>query len=235
MFDASQPDHAYLLGFLLGDGTLSRGRGRKGRLSIELARRDEELLHDLMAVLPGGSLTRRVRVTNFSAESHTSILTWCRQDVRDAVAAAGMPYGRKDSLIAPPPVQHSPRDVARGFFDADGSLGFTARGFPFLSLVTKSPRMAQWWVDLLKAHCGATRTCRPNSRDGVANVMVQGEPAVAFAGWLYGSGGLALRRKAVAAQQVLLWRRPEGMRAPAQPRSWTARRGRARPRSGHRC
>jgi hypothetical protein len=54
--DLERPEHAYLLGFLLGDGTLSAGRGRKGRLSVELHIRDEALLVELSRLLPGSRL-----------------------------------------------------------------------------------------------------------------------------------------------------------------------------------
>lgn len=148
-------------------------------------------------------------------------MSWWRYDVRQAVSAAGMPTGKKEGLIRPPAGRFSERDLARGLFDADGSIGMTARQVPYLSLVTKSPTMASWWCDLLASVTGARRTCRPNTRDGVMNVMVQTEAAAAFARWLYRESDLALPRKREAAVVTSSWRRPPEMRAAAQPRRWS--------------
>lgn len=221
MLDLERPEHAYLLGFLLGDGSLYSGRGRKGRLSIEVAERDAELLDLLAPLLPGALRSTRTRSTNFSAVSRTAVLSWCRYDVRQAVSEAGMPSGRKDTLIQPPAVPFSERDFARGLFDADGSIGMTGKHVPYMSLVTKSSRMGLWWCGVLLSVTGARRACRPNTRDSVVNVMVQTDAAATLARWLYREGDLALPRKQRAAAEVAAWRRPEAMRAASRPRRWT--------------
>lgn len=87
--DVIRPDYAYLLGFLLGDGTLSAGAGRKGRLSVELAARDADLLERFQALLPGSTLHMRTRDTDFSADDASVILTACSLDVRTAFIEAG--------------------------------------------------------------------------------------------------------------------------------------------------
>lgn len=223
MLDLDLPQHSYLLGFLLGDGHLSSGPGRKGRLTIEVAARDGELLDRLAVLLPGARRSARVRRTNFAERSSTSLLLWCRMDVRAAMAEEGMPVGRKDTLIEPPARSFVARDFARGLVDADGSLGFTAAGYPFVSLVTTSPAMALWWCDLLHRKTGVSRSVRPNARDGAINVMVQREHASELAGWLYREGDLALARKSESAMQVAAWARPAGMRAASQcRRPWTS-------------
>lgn len=221
MLDLRRPDHAYLYGFLLGDGSLSNGRGRKGRLSIEVAERDADLLALLAPLLPGGLLRTRTRRTNFSDCSRTATLSWCRYDVRQAVIDCGMPVGRKDRLVAPPSSLYDRRAFARGFFDADGSIGFTGPGVPFLSLVTKSPIMAAWWTEVLSDVARVERTCRPNARDGVANIMVQADAAIVMARYLYQPGDLALRRKQLVAQDVSSWARPATMRRVQRRRSWS--------------
>lgn len=220
--DLEDPDSAHLLGFLLGDGSLYAGRGQKGRLTVELSERDANHLNALARLLPGSRLSRRTRTTNFAYDHTSGILTCCSLEVRRALEAAGMPAGRKDTLIAPPAHPFSSRDFARGLVDADGSLGFTGTGLPFVSLVTTSEAMARWWCAVLLAQTGAVRTSRPNRRDGARNVMVMADPAVALARWLYTDGDLALPRKARAAVEVQGWQRPPGMRARSRPRRWTA-------------
>lgn len=221
MLDLLRPNHAYLLGFLLGDGTLYAGRGRKGRLSVEVSARDGALLERLGALLPGASLSTRERPTNFSPLSSTVVLSWCRYDVREAVRAAGMPVGRKDRVVAPPDAPFSTRDLARGFVDADGSVGFTARSVPFVSVVSNSLAMARWWTAVVQERSGVTRTATPNRRDGAINVMVQSDAAARLCAWLHQSGDLALERKRSTALQVAGWTRPPGMRARSTPQRWT--------------
>lgn len=221
-YDLTNPEHAYLLGFLLGDGTLSRGPGRKGKLSVELHIRDAAHLRRLQTLLPGSRYTERCRTTNFSqGEYVTAILTCCRLDVREALVAVGMPEGRKDRVATPPSGPLSDRDFARGLVDADGSVGWTAQGLPFVSLVSGSQAIAQWWCGLIFERTGLRRTCRPNARDGAANVMVTSEAAVSLSQWLYQPGDLALRRKADKAGELRTWTRPTGMAVRPKGRPWT--------------
>jgi hypothetical protein len=213
LLNLEQPEHAYLLGFLLGDGHLYAGPGRKGRLTVELAAVDGDHLIALAALLPGSRLSTRQRRTNFAEHHRSAILSCCALDVREALREAGMPVGRKDSRIAPPQIPYSERDFARGLVDADGSLGLTGRGFPFVSLVTTSPALSLWWCDLLLRVSEARRTARPNRRDGAMNIMVAAEPAVRLVRWLYQPDDLALPRKVTAAAAVREWTRPPDMRA----------------------
>jgi hypothetical protein len=130
LLDLERPEHAYLLGFLLGDGHLSAGPGRRGRLSVELAARDADHLVALAALLPRSNLSTRQRRTNFAEHYSSVTLTCCALDVRSALARAGLPVGRKDTRVAPPAPPYSERDFARGIVDADGSLGLTAPACP---------------------------------------------------------------------------------------------------------
>jgi hypothetical protein len=221
-YDLDVPELAYLLGFLLGDGHLSAGRGRKGSLAVELHVKDRELLERLVPLLPGSSLSGRVRRTNFSnGDYETAVLSCCGMEVRHALMAAGMPVGRKGATVRPPAIPYSLRDFARGLCDADGSVGFTGKGLPFVSFVTNSPAMADWWCERVIAHVGTVRTWKPNARDGVANLMVVNEAAVALSGWLYQDGDLALARKAEAAAEIRAWLRPPGMRRAYTSKRWT--------------
>ena len=222
-YDVMRAEHAYLLGFLLGDGHLGRGRGQKGRLSVELHVRDAEHLEKLALHLPGSRLSFRTRTTNFSAGPYDSAVLSCsRLEVRQALVRLGMPEGRKGFTAAPPAAPFLERDFARGICDADGSLGFTSTSKPFVSLVTNSPPMADWWCAFLLRAVDVHRTWRPNLRDKAANVMVMMEPAAVLAAYLYQPGDLALTRKWDTAQRVKLWRRPPDMRRAYVIVRWTS-------------
>ncbi|MGW3505667.1 hypothetical protein ACWDMY_34110 [Streptomyces globisporus] len=67
-----------------------------------------------------------------------AIWTLCDREARATVNGLGLPYGRKSRKITPPRVEFSRRDYLRGVIDADGSVGHTGQGLPFVSLTTAS-------------------------------------------------------------------------------------------------
>lgn len=125
------------------------------------------------------------------------------------------------AVLRAPSVAFSHRDYLRGIWDADGSVGFTGTGMPFLSVVTASPELANFVCSEIKRVTGASRTAKPNRRDGVMNLMLGNDPAAEFARWLYADAAIALDRKRDAALAVAAWTRPESMRARSSHRRWT--------------
>jgi hypothetical protein len=215
--------HAYFFGFAQTDGSHYAGTGQRGRFTIEPSDRDEAVLHDFSKLFNVYSrVSYRERVTNFGP--HRSA-TWTVNDLafRRELTDLGLFAGRKSVTVAPPPGPFSVRDYARGLIDGDGSVGFTSTGKPFLSFVTASRALAEFFCLRSLEVAGAHRSINRNTRDGVYNPMVTGEPAVTMAKWLYGDDCLALDRKREAAALVAGWTRPSGMRArPALGvRRWT--------------
>lgn len=222
--DLEDPAHAYFFGFAQTDGSLYAGIGQKGRFSIELSVRDEAVLHSFAAMFDVHSrVSYRQRTTNFGP--HRSAV-WTVSDLafRRELVALGLPSGRKAATVAPPTCRVSVRDYLRGLVDGDGSVGFTSTGRPFISFVTASRPLAEFFCAQALAVAGAHRTPGRTTRDSVFNPMVAGDPAVPFAAWLYPEGCLALDRKRQSAALVATWTRPVGMRArPASgSRRWTA-------------
>jgi hypothetical protein len=212
-----------MFGFLQADGHLSKGVGQKGRLTVEISVRDVALLREFQRLTPyNTSITERTRSTNF-AESYTSV-TWTLSSLqaRTTINELGLPYGRKSRTIAPPQVDFSRRDYLRGLIDADGSVGFTREGFPFVSLTTASDAIGSYLCEYAKTVTGTERTGRRNARDGVYNILWMREPAQRLAADLYYPGCLALERKRAAAESLATWVRPAGMRAAHTARRWTA-------------
>lgn len=207
MFDAMRPEVAYLIGLLQTDGSHDGGLDAKGKVTLELAARDEAVLPRLAAVIPCyTSIRRRTRDTNFSKAYESVILGFYDQDARRALAALGVPPGRKSRTIAPPPQPFAKADYVRGVLDGDGSVGFTAKGLPFISLVTASPALAKFFCDVVQEVCDVTRTARLNQRDGVANIMVVNMAAAKLAAWAWHSpDAISIERKLNAATQVAAW------------------------------
>ncbi|WP_436776945.1 LAGLIDADG family homing endonuclease [Yinghuangia sp. YIM S09857] len=220
--DLTQPEYSYMFAFLQADGSLSAGRGDKGKLAVELARRDHEILLRFQELCPFPSSVRdRTRNTNFKDNHQASTWTMCSFEGRMMLFALGMPYGRKSKIIRPPTGPHQARDYVRGLVDADGSVGFTAKGLPFVGLTTSSDEIARYFAEFCSTVSGAERNPGRNRRDDVYNILYTGEPAPILAEHLYYEGALALRRKSEVACGVRAWRRPKDMRAPVSRRKWT--------------
>lgn len=211
--DLTIPGHAYLVGLAQTDGYLSNGGSHKGRFEIELQAGDENVLMALQAMVPHHSLIRhRTRTTNFIDDYASVVWTVTPRGFRSLLLGAGVPVGRKSMVVAPPPPPYVESDYFRGLVDGDGSIGFTARNIPFVSLTTSSDAIATAYLGFLKSITGKIKTCHRNRRDDVYNLMVMREDAVMVASILYPEGCLAISRKSEAATQVRNWRRPTKMK-----------------------
>jgi hypothetical protein len=221
-FDLRDPGNAYIFGFMQADGHHRAESRQRGYVSIEIKAQDADLLRAMQRVIPWKTtLTFRTRTTNFAEAAESAILRLFALDARLRLIELGLPVGRKSAIIAPLVEPFSHRDYLRGLIDADGSVGFTSTGIPFVSIVSASLAIAEFVCVEIRRITGAQRTVRPNKRDGVVNLMVASDPAATFARWLYEDACIALARKQAAGLAVAAWKRPEGMRARSQPRRWT--------------
>jgi hypothetical protein len=221
ILDLLNPDHAYLFGFLQCDGTLSRGPGEKGRLSVELAAADAAHLRTLAEIIPARtSLRVRTRDTNFKLGHTSCTLSVGDRRFRAALRHLGLPEGRKSASIAPPRCEFSALDYYRGVVDADGSLGLAGDGRPFVSLCTTSAPLALAFGAFIEEVSGQPKRVRPNARDAAFNVMCWNERAQDVVAALYLPNRLALPRKAARARDVLAWRRPPHLRRHSR-RAWS--------------
>jgi LAGLIDADG-like domain len=214
MLDLMMPDVAYTIGLLQTDGTHEGSLDGKGRVSLELAVRDESVLSQIAAILPCyTSLGHRTRRTNLGENHETATLRFYDQATRRAVASLGVSVGRKTRTIQPPGRPLATADYLRGLLDGDGSVGFTRSGEPFVSIATASPAVAEFFCQVVQEVCGVTRTARSNRRDGVFNIMVRNAAAAHLAAWVWHSADvLGLERKRMAAQQVAAWIPPKRRR-----------------------
>ncbi|GGQ34907.1 hypothetical protein GCM10010233_60840 [Streptomyces pseudogriseolus] len=220
--DLTVPEYAYMFGFLQADGHLSQQPRQRGRLTLEVSVRDIDLLREFQRLTPyNSSITQRTRSTNF-AETHTSAV-WClcSLEARTTLNGLGLPYGRKSKTVAPPRGRFSARDYLRGVIDADGSVGYTGKGFPFVSLTTASTAIGRYFCTYVEEVAGVRRTVGRNARDDIYNVLIAMEAGQRLATDLYYPGCLALARKQAAADSLASWVRPAGMRSAYTSRRWT--------------
>ncbi|MEU3037237.1 hypothetical protein [Streptomyces griseoaurantiacus] len=222
--DLTVPEYAYMFGFLQADGHLHQGPGQKGRLAVEVNVRDIDILHAFQKLTPYNSSVReRIRSTNFAATHHSALWTLCSLEARTRINELGLPYGRKSFTITAPTSDFSVRDYIRGLIDADGSLGYTAKGFPFLSLTTASTAIATCLISHVKTVTSAERVLNRNSRDGIYNIFYAMETAQKLAQHFYYPGCLSLARKHAIADSLAAWSRPPEMRAVHTRRRWNDR------------
>ena len=219
--DLRVPEYAYMFGFLQADGHLKQGPGRKGRLSAEINVRDIDLLREFQKLTPYySSVSERTRTTNFAETAHSAVWSLCSLEARTKINELGLPYGRKSKTIAPPRSEFSRCDYLRGIIDADGSLGYTGKGFPFLSLTTASTAVGAYLCRYAKEVTGAERNIKRNTRDEIYNIHYTMETAQSLAAHFYYPGCLSLERKQKAADSLSPWIRPAGMRAAHTRRRW---------------
>ncbi|MEU9165381.1 hypothetical protein AB0D29_34530 [Streptomyces sp. NPDC048424] len=221
--DLEDPRYAYMFGFLQADGHLAQGKGQKGKLTAEINARDIHILREFQQLTPYySSITERVRSTNFAARAHSATWTVCSLEARSIVNELGIPYGKKSLTIKPPRADFSRPDYLRGIIDADGSLGWTAQGFPYLSLTSASTAVAAYLCHYGKKVTGTERTISRNTRDGVYNVCYYKETAQQLATHFYYDGSLALAHKKANAEAIQAWVRPATMRIAPPRRRWTS-------------
>ncbi|MGI8797415.1 MAG: hypothetical protein ACR2IR_12680 [Acidimicrobiia bacterium] len=219
--DLTVPEHAYMFGFLQGDGSLKAETGQKGQLTVELSVRDTTVLEKFQRLLPfSSSLRTRTRDTNFSKRYTSIVWTVNALKFREELIELGLPVGRKSTRVRPPSVAFSTSDYLRGLVDADGSVGFRKRGrLPFVGITTASAAIKDFFIQSCPDDIGRPRKSRRNSRDAMFNPMASQEAAVGLARTLYYDGCLGLDRKLLAARRVEQWVRPAGMKV-MNPRAW---------------
>ncbi|MGW7068462.1 hypothetical protein ACWGII_10975 [Streptomyces sp. NPDC054855] len=220
--DLEVPEYAYMFGFLQADGHLSRQSRDRGRLTVEINVRDIEILREFQRLTPYNStISERIRATKFSEEHHSATWTLCSLEARTTVNQLGLPYGRKSKRITPPRVEFSRRDYLRGVVDADGSVGYTSQGLPFLSLTTASTAVGVYLCRYARMLTGAERLIKRNARDGIYNIVYTKEAAMGLAADLYYPGCLALERKRTSATSIAAWVRPAEMKSKPPRIRWT--------------
>ncbi|MFD4522816.1 hypothetical protein ACFWP7_02525 [Streptomyces sp. NPDC058470] len=145
----------------------------------------------------------------------------CALEARTRLNQLGLPYGRKSKTITPPCGEFSRRDYLRGVIDADGSIGHTSQGFPFISLTTASTAIGAYLCFYAGKITGAERSMKRNARDGVYNILHTKEAAQELGTHLYYPDCLSLERKQTAADSLAAWIRPATMRMAPDRRRWT--------------
>ena len=220
MLDLTVPEHAYMIGFIQADGHLYAQSRNRGNLSVELSVKDSDILFKLQSFIGLGSVSERIRDTNFSKAYACATWRVCGRDFREQLVKCGVSVGKKSETAGPPRTPFSLVDYLRGFSDGDGSLGLTATGLPFWSVVTSSQAIAACYGNFIFDVTGLRKTLNRNTRDGVFNISVFKEDAQTVVRAMYYEGCFCMDRKRNKAGEVLKWGRPHYMKKMCRRVPW---------------
>lgn len=125
-YDFNSPNGAWLLGFLAADGYLPKTKGATNRVTLTLARIDEEILYKIKEELGYEGPIYQFETNNgFPASS----LSFTSKKLRKQIENYGIVNNKTFKLKELPKKlsQDYMIDFIRGFFDGDGSIYSSAR------------------------------------------------------------------------------------------------------------
>jgi len=211
LLDLTKQFDSYLYGLIQTDGNFREETRNRGCIAIELAGKDEEILQRIANIV-GGNTTCRVRNTNFKNDYKSCTLRiFYNLQERNHLKTLGLLPGKKAELISLPSCNFSEPDYWRGIIDGDGSLGITANGNCFISLVTKSEFLAKSYEELILKITKIKKNTNKNKRDNVFNIMLRDESAQQMVNYLYYNNCFVMMRKNDLAKIVLSWVRPDNI------------------------
>lgn len=128
----------YLLGFVVGDGSLAKNNS----ISIRLSRKDIELLNCFSKIFGG---TVRSTISKIKDREYKSCAYYIPPYIRDMFICYGIVCNKTHedmSLIFELIPNEFKRDFIRGFFDADGTIYVRSKGSRYtFGIVSKKPEI----------------------------------------------------------------------------------------------
>lgn len=215
MIDLTDSNIAYIFGLFQTDGHLSANTRNRGRLSLEINIKDQNIIHDIAKILPVTyTIKYRTRTTNFKKSNKSIILNIFDLSFRQELILLGLPIGNKSKIIKPPTTQYSEKDYWRGIIDGDGSLGFCKSGkyiVPFISLITTSKNLYLAYKKFVFKIINHIVNINPNKRDNAYNIILKSEDAQKMINYLYSNSNIFIKRKQDIAKEIIKWKRPKEM------------------------
>ena len=197
-------NESYIFGNLVTDGNLYLTSRNRGRVQLEISKKDEDLVDKLLELVPFSSKDSRKRKTNFS-KSEVEFVRFrnTKMEFRKKLIENGFPVKNKTLNASTPLGEYEEISFWRGVIDGDGSVGITSKNEPFVSLVTKSEFLKEKYLEFLYKNFGITKKLNRNKRDNVYNVVVKNKNAKDLANLLYNNDDIHLNRKYDKAMFIL--------------------------------
>lgn len=182
------PAKAYVLGFVLADGTMHRD-GRT--VTIALKESDADHLRVIADLLDSDTpIRRKVGVKPDGSPRALAVLYLCGRKLVSDLDALGVRHGKSVTATYPRVAGHLERHLMRGLFDGDGYIG--PRQF---SLVGTDALVGGATAAVLR-HTGRALQIRRGWRGHLYAVGYRKDRDVLS--WMYSDGAISLERKAEA-------------------------------------
>lgn len=197
-------NESYIFGILVTDGNLYLTSRNRGKVQLEISKKDEDLVDKLVKLVPFSSKGSRKRKTNFS-KSEVGYVCFrnTKMEFRKKLIENGFPVKNKTLNASTPLGEYEEISFWRGVIDGDGSVGITSKNEPFVSLVTKSEFLKEKYLEFLHKKFGITKKLNRNKRDNVYNIVVKNKNAKDLANLLYNNDEIHLNRKYDKAMFIL--------------------------------
>ena len=219
---------SYMIGLFQTDGSLSKGKGNKGKFQLEISSKDKDIIFKLKDIIPYYSgirtRTRYTKIKKYEYNCDYISLSVCRLEFRNFLFESGVPYGKKSKIIKPPLYLEklSIKDYVRGLYDGDGSLGMTKENIPYISFTTDSDDIAYFLVEYIsKITNKPIKNIKRNKRDNIYNIVITKEDAIELCNEIYYDGCISLDRKFQKSLDVKNWKRPNNMKHNDNRKIWT--------------
>ena len=222
MLGTKSPIVSYFIGFVQGDGHLKKSGTA---VDIHLSIKDKDIIDKFVKeiVAPNNlnyTYSERTYDTNFKKGFKSCDLSIRSKDLVKFLNVLGVPCGRKSDIIKPPTCEFSEVDYLRGLIDADGAVGLTKLGLPFITLVVSSEEIKNFFYSFIIKVTGEKKKLNRNKRDNIYNIAMFREHAQTMINLIYYNNCFGLERKITKAKEALSWRRHIGLKRISHTTSW---------------
>ena len=204
-------EKSYIYGFLLTDGNVyfKNTDIYDGQISLEISKRDEDIIDKICGLLVSGRKSERTRKTNFKEDCCSVRFRSCNRQLLKDLIDFGFPVSNKTLNAHPPLVEYDKNAFWRGVIDGDGAIGVAknekTNGQPFLTLATKSELLKNEFCKYLSEITNKKYNPNLSKRDNIYNISCGNHSCCSVLRMLYKNATIYLDRKYKKYLDCLKW------------------------------
>lgn len=202
----------YWIGFIMADGTLTRGTRKEPKFCLELKLEDKNHLEKLANDLDLDNMvivyTRKLKGENFINKTSTTCSIKTQKKVFiDFLKKQGIKPNKTKNCKANKR-QYNSKSFWRGIIDGDGCLACRLepsrnRIVPKITLTTGSEELIKQWQSYIFEKCGIEAKYQERKRGGSFDLKVTGNKALKVVTHLYYDAKVSLDRKQQIAEDIM--------------------------------